>query len=184
MVPLELLEQSPISLRMRNRNFKQNKILKTVISQTYATARPSLCLYTWWRIQYVKHLLGIAHASSLLIKHSTYLCKKYPSNCAPKFLHSSIMTWYTKTSFNETGNLEMVTYQLKMTYSAVLLTQSCSCRLVIYWEWLARVASSFFSLSVDIWILLCHFFSIFGLWMSMYFSFVLFHSPPPLSVPP
>lgn len=153
MVPLELLEQSLISLRMRNRNFKQNT-KKTFWSQLFPRPTPlpdhRFSCVPDWKILYVKYLLGIAHMSSLLTKHSAYLCKKYPGNCAYKFLHSSIMTWYTKTSFNETGNLEIVSHQLKMI--AVLLTQCCSCRLVISWEWQVPVSIMYFSISVDTWI--------------------------------
>lgn len=63
-----------------------------------------------WRIQYVKYLLGIAYMSTLFIKHSAYLCKKYSSNCAHRILYTSVMTWFTKASFNDTGNLEIVSY--------------------------------------------------------------------------
>lgn len=74
-----------------------------------------------------------------------YSCQKYPSNCTSRFLfffffffHFSIMMWYTKIIFNEKSGITVLKW-----HSVVLfleLTQACSCRLVIYWEWLVQLA--------------------------------------------
>lgn len=64
------------------------------------------------------------------------------------------------------------------------LTQCCSCGLVIYWEWFNTCSILFFSVSIAIWIFLQHVFSTFALWVSIYFSFILLHFPPPLQCLP
>lgn len=69
----------------------------------------------------------------------------------------TLQLWHgiQKASFNETGNLEIVSHQLKNTWFSSLLAQSCSCGLVIYWEVLGPVAFLwwcvvFFSVTADI----------------------------------
>ena len=117
MVPLELLKQSLISLSVRNRNFKQNT-RRRFWSQLFPRPVPlsdhRFGYVPDWRIQYVEVSAGDCTWVPCLL------------NTAPTCVESSlaivhigfctlneVMMWYTKTSFKETGNLEIVSHQFK-----------------------------------------------------------------------